>query len=97
MEISKKGMVAVKFSATWCGPCKALEPLFEKMKGEFANVDFQTIDVDDHSSLAKEYKILSVPTVICLRDGQEIDRLVGKVNASALRKSLRDFAQKAAA
>jgi thioredoxin 1 len=96
MVLDKKGFEAVKFSAVWCAPCKTVGVIFEKMKGEFENITFKNVDVDEHPELSKEYKIKSVPTVILFKDGQEIDRLIGTVTITALRKSLRDFGEVAA-
>lgn len=95
--INKKGLVAVKFSAVWCAPCKPVAAIFKRLSDEFDKIEFQSIDVDDQPDLAKEFKIRSVPTVILFKDGQEIDRLVGAVTAGAMRKSLRDFSEEAAA
>jgi thioredoxin 1 len=97
MESKENSLVAIKFSAVWCAPCKSLGVIYDKMAEEFRNITFKHVDVDDQPSLAKEYKIRSVPTVILLKEGQEIDRLVGAVTAGALRKSLRDFIGIAAA
>ena len=97
MSLSKKGLVAMKFSAVWCAPCRVVNPLFDKMKSEFGNITFESIDVDDQPMMAKEHRIRSVPTVILFKDGQEIDRIIGTVTAGALRKLLRDLEERAAA
>jgi thioredoxin 1 len=91
------GIWAVKFGATWCGPCKVLGKTFSKMEEEFQGVNFLSVDVDDIPQLAKEYRIRSLPTVILLRDGKEQARLVGAVKAEPLRKAFRDLAKAQAA
>lgn len=67
----------MKFSAAWCGPCKALKPMFEEVKTNFSNVVFEDVDVDEQFELAGKYGIRSVPTVVVERDGTEIERFSG--------------------
>ncbi|MFA5757968.1 MAG: thioredoxin family protein [Clostridia bacterium] len=84
------GISFVKFSATWCGPCKMVSSTIQKVQPDFPEVKFQDIDVDDNPDLAKNYKIKSVPTVILFRNGIETTRLVGNIRMDALKKTLRD-------
>jgi len=71
-------MVTVKkFSAEWCSPCRALVPVMNEIRGQFSNVRFEDIDVDNNQQIAEEYGIRSVPTVIIERNGQEINRFTG--------------------
>lgn len=78
----------LKFSATWCGPCKLLSTNLQKILTEFPLVTLREIDVDDAPERAKKYAIKSVPTVIVLRDGIEINRLVGAQKISTLRAAM---------
>ena len=84
------GISFVKFSATWCGPCKMVSSTIQKVQPDFPEVKFQDIDVDDNPDLAKNYKIKSVPTVILFKDGKEDQRIVGNVKADALRTTFRE-------
>jgi thioredoxin 1 len=84
------GISLVKFSATWCAPCKTVANTINRLQPEFISVTFQEVDVDDYPNLAKDYKIKSVPTVILFINGEEITRLVGNIKSSALRKALLD-------
>ena len=71
-------MVTVKkFSASWCGPCRALAPVMNEVKTQFSNVLFEDIDVDEASDIASKYNIRSVPTVVIERDGKELHRFAG--------------------
>lgn len=71
-------MITVKkFSASWCGPCKTLKPIFEEVKTNFNNVAFEDYDVDEAFEVASKYGIRSVPTVIIEKDGQEVQRFAG--------------------
>jgi len=71
-------MLEVKrFSAVWCGPCRALAPVMEGIKGEYTDVVFETIDVDVDHEQSSKFAIRSVPTVVFVKDGVEVNRLVG--------------------
>ena len=71
-------MVTVKkFSASWCGPCRALAPVMNEVKTQFSNVVFEDYDVDEAYDTATKYGIRSVPTVIIERDGKELHRFTG--------------------
>ena len=71
-------MVTVKkFSAVWCGPCRALTPVMNEIKGQFSNVTFEDYDVDEAYDEATQYGIRSVPTVIIEKDGLELERFTG--------------------
>jgi thioredoxin 1 len=71
-------MVTVKkFSAAWCGPCKALAPVINEIKGQFPSVNFIDYDVDVAFNEATQYGVRSVPTVIIEKDGKEIERFTG--------------------
>jgi thioredoxin 1 len=71
-------MVTVKkFSASWCGPCKTLKPMFEEVKAGFTNVVFEDVDVDENFELASKYGVRSVPTVVIENNGVEVGRFTG--------------------
>lgn len=67
----------IRFSASWCGPCKMLAPTFEQLENEFENVEFETVDIDDNRELVTEYNIRTVPTVVIEQNGQVLDRVIG--------------------
>jgi thioredoxin 1 len=71
-------MVTVKkFSAVWCGPCRALTPVMNEIKGNYSNVKFEEYDIDEYSDITEEYGVRSVPTVIIVKDGIELQRFTG--------------------
>ena len=66
-----------KFGASWCGPCRTLAPILSDIKSQYDNVSFMEYDVDESFDEATKYSIRSVPTVIVLKNGEEVERLVG--------------------
>ena len=78
------GTVLVDFSATWCSPCKALEPVIEKVAAE--GVVVFKVDIDDCPKLVERFSIRSVPTVAAFKDGKLVNKTVGLVNKDALVK-----------
>ena len=67
----------LKFTATWCKPCKILDPILLKLKESHEDIVIEPIDKDDFSEMSSEYKIRSVPTLIFLKDQQEKQRISG--------------------
>jgi thioredoxin 1 len=66
-----------KFSAPWCGPCKALAPEFKKIKEMFPEVKFVDVDVETDDNTVALYNVRTVPTVIVEKDNQIVERLTG--------------------
>jgi thioredoxin 1 len=78
MNLKKEQMLTVKkFSAVWCGPCRALAPVMNEVKTQFSNVKFEDYDVDEAYEEATKYGIRSVPTVIIEKNGKEVERFTG--------------------
>lgn len=70
--------VLVDFWATWCNPCRMLAPILEELAQEYeGKVKFCKMDVDENADFAVMYGIVSVPTLILMRSGKEIERLSG--------------------
>jgi thioredoxin 1 len=84
-------MVTVKkFSATWCGPCKMLAPMFEEVKKGYTNVVFENIDVDEQFEMAAQYGVRAVPLVVIEKDGKEIQRFSGVQSVLAYRNAINE-------
>ena len=66
----------VDFYANWCGPCKMFSPIFEETSNE-KNINFIKLDVDKSSDIAREYGVMSIPTIILFKNGKEIKRNTG--------------------
>jgi len=77
------------FSAVWCGPCKALAPVVEKVADEYqGKVKVGKLDIDDSPGVASKFGIRGVPTVVVFKDGKESGRHVGVTNKETLLKLL---------
>lgn len=78
--------VIVDFSATWCGPCRKLEPVLQAFAEEVGtSAVVGKVDVDLDPDLANRYNIRSLPTILSFRNGQVVGQLNGLVNVNALR------------
>jgi thioredoxin 1 len=81
----------IKFSATWCGPCKALSPVFNEVRSQMPDVSFQEIDVDQNSDLAIKYNVRGVPTIVIEKDNQEVTRKSGIMMNAALTQLINSY------
>ena len=87
--LEHKGVVLVDFFATWCGPCKALTPIVDKLSEEMSGkVKVVKVDIDENSALATEYRVMSVPTMKLFKNGEVVETLVGLRPESELRDKL---------
>lgn len=81
--------VVLDFYATWCGPCKMFGPVFEKVSNE-SDLIFIKIDIDQHIELAKEYGIMSVPTILLLNNGEIIKKSLGYMNENEFKEFIKN-------
>lgn len=79
------GLAIVDFFATWCGPCKMLTPIIDKLAEEFeGKVKIRKVDIDESPELAQEYKVMSVPTLVVFKNGEVVETLLGVQNRAKL-------------
>ena len=81
--------VLVDFYADWCGPCKMISPIIDAVAKEIDNTKFVKINVDEAQELAMEYNIMSIPTLLLIKEGKEVNRVVGLVDKSELIEMLK--------
>lgn len=79
-------ITVIDFYADWCGPCKVMKPIFEKLMPEYeGKVKFEKIDVESDVEKAQKFGVLSIPTFVIVKDEQEVARKVGAMPEQALR------------
>ena len=81
--------VLIDFSATWCGPCKQLAPLVEELAKDYeGRLKIAKVDVEESQQIAMKYGIMSVPTLLFLKDGKIADQLVGNQTRQTLEERI---------
>ena len=81
-EAVARGNVVVDFGAPWCGYCRRLEPMIDKVAGEETDIAFYSINIDNDEEIAARFQIDTVPTVIFFKDGEAKDQFVGFISYS---------------
>lgn len=72
--------VIVDFWASWCGPCRMLSPIVDEVAEETTAIKVCKINVDEEPDLASQFKVMTIPTLIVFKDGQEVKRNVGVIS-----------------
>ena len=84
--------VLVDFWAEWCGPCKMIAPILEEIADEQAgSLKIAKLNVDDAPNTARQYEVMSIPTMILFKDGQPVKKIVGAKPKAALMGELADY------
>ena len=78
-------MEIIKFSAEWCGPCKAYKSIFDTVLLEYSDIAVIEADVDKDTDITKKYGITSIPTTIITKNNVELDRLKGIITGKELK------------
>jgi len=82
------GLAVIDFYAEWCGPCKIISPIFHKLSDEIKDVRFGAVNVDNAPNLAKKFNILSIPTLVFLKDGEISEIVVGVISAQKIEEKI---------
>ncbi len=75
METEK--VVVIDFWATWCGPCKMMSPVVEEVAKDYSDIKVCKVNVDEEPELSNAFKIVSIPTIVVIKNGEIIDSVVG--------------------
>ncbi len=81
----------VDFWADWCGPCKMMGPVIDNLAEKYGNKEnivIGKINVDENPSIARKFRVMSIPTMLFFKDGKEVERLVGVQNIDVLEAHL---------
>ena len=79
-ELMNEKAVLVDFFATWCGPCKMLSPIIDEIAEENSEIKVVKVNVDDSQDLAMKYQVMSIPTLVVIKNGEEVNRSVGLID-----------------
>jgi thioredoxin 1 len=90
---TNSGLVLADFWAPWCGPCKMIAPVLEELDGEMGDkVKIVKVDVDENQETAGKYGVMSIPTLVVLKDGEVVDKVIGFQPKEALAELLNKHA-----
>ena len=89
-EITKSDkQVLVDFWAVWCGPCQMMAPILHELEAEMPDVQIGKVNVDEQMDLARQFRVVSIPTLIIFKNGQEVRRMVGVTSKEELKDALK--------
>ena len=80
--IKSEKPVLIDFYADWCGPCKMLSPIIDEIAEENSEIKVVKVNVDDSQDLAMKYQVMSIPTLVVIKNREEVNRSVGLIDKS---------------
>lgn len=81
--------VLIDFYADWCGPCQMLSPIVEKVAEENEDVKVVKLNIDENQELAVQYSVMSIPTLVVIKNGKEENRVIGLVSKSEVEELIK--------
>jgi thioredoxin 1 len=89
-ELSAKGqLILVDFGAQWCGPCKAVSPIVDELSDKYGSeAVIGKVDIDESPDLCEKFGIRNIPTILFIRDGEVVDKIVGAVAKEKISEKL---------
>ncbi|KAG6551768.1 hypothetical protein Mapa_006859 [Marchantia paleacea] len=84
--------IVVDFTATWCGPCRIMSPIFTELSKKHENIVFLKVDVDEFQEIASEWEVRAMPTFLFIKDQKIVEKIVG-ANKDELESKVRSFAE----
>ena len=91
-SVEQRPLVVVDFFAEWCMPCVVQEPIVEELSKKFqGKIHFAKINVDESNKLAQKFRVMSIPTLLVLKKGKEVDRIIGIQNPEILEEKISRF------
>ena len=87
----KEGKVVIDFFATWCGPCKMMAPVMDKLSSSIKEVKFGAVDIDKDGALAQKFQVRGVPTFLFFEDGSKVGVHVGGLSYEEFEKKIKEI------
>jgi thioredoxin 1 len=94
-KIKTEKTIFLDFYATWCGPCVSFKPIYEKVAAETSEASFHTVNVDSQRDIAIDYRVSSIPTIICIKEGSVCWINTGSMNEDAFKEKVNNLTEKA--
>lgn len=82
--MNNKEKVLIDFNAEWCGPCRMMAPILEEYVEKHKTIKIVSVNVDNNSDLARKFNVFSIPCLVLIKDGKEINRSVGLISKTEL-------------
>ena len=80
--------IVMDTSASWCGPCRMMEPVFNELSEEMTDIVFAKLDIEANRELASKFHITAIPCIIIFNKGEEVDRIIGFKQKQDLKQSI---------
>lgn len=80
--------VLLDFWAAWCGPCRMVSPIVDEIGSEVASIKVGKVNVDENPELSQKFGVMSIPTLVVIRDGKVVQRVVGARSKAAIKEML---------